>query len=533
MILHKRIIAVFTLFCIAIGCLCLRLYSIASSPAKYVSQSNSHYENFELQEIRGKIVDCNGIDLVDTEYDNYAVAKPTLKALASLEKVLDVQKFSDIKERMGKSNAVYVNLKNNYAQQNSDIINIKVYKRNSEYQSAQHILGYVKSDGNGANGIEYSFNDILKTDKYLTARIMRDAYGRAINGCTIETVNDNLPTAAVKLTIDSKIQKITENALDLYKIKQGGAVVIDIKSGAIRASVSRPDYNSNNISTALNDEASPLLNRALQAYSVGSVFKVAVCIASMNCGITDYEYQCNGSCKIDGINFNCNNSKAHGKLDMQKALECSCNCYFINLAKKIGAKAVLETANAIGFGVENKLADGIFSKSGVLPSLDKLASSGELANFSFGQGKFTASMLQIAQMIMCVANSGEYLKPYLVESVTDKNGNTVQSHKSSYPTAVTQSSYAKRLSEMLKSVVENGNAKKAKPSSVTAAGKTATAQTGTFYSNGVEICNTWFAGYFPAENPEYAVIILKQGGFSGATDNAPVFRMIADAVSKK
>ena len=87
-----------------------------------------------------------------------------------------------------------------------------------------------------------------------------------------------------------------------------------------------------------------------------------------------------------------------------------------------------------------------------------------------------------------------------------------------------------RLTQLLTSVIENGNASPAKPDRFSAAGKTATAQTGIFDKNGNEICNTWFGGFFPAESPRYAVVVMKQGGASGSYDCAPVFKKIADTI---
>ena len=77
---------------------------------------------------------------------------------------------------------------------------------------------------------------------------------------------------------------------------------------------------------------------------------------------------------------------------------------------------------------------------------------------------------------------------------------------------------------MLTSVVENGNASPARPERFSAAGKTATAQTGIFDKDGNEICNTWFGGCFPADEPQYIAVIMKQGGASGSYDCAPVFK---------
>ncbi|MEE0981759.1 MAG: penicillin-binding transpeptidase domain-containing protein, partial [Acutalibacteraceae bacterium] len=231
--------------------------------------------------------------------------------------------------------------------------------------------------------------------------------------------------------------------------------------------------------------------------------------------------------------FICNKNTVHGKLDITKALECSCNTFFIELAKKVGAKAIIETASLMGFGQENILADGIVSKSGVIPSLDELETSGAFANFSFGQGRFTATMLQLCNMMSAVADEGRFRKPYLVERVTGADGTVIQSHSGDYPVFVLSSKTCEKLKPMLVSVIENGNAQKAKlRNGVPAAGKTATAQTGVFRENGTEICNTWFAGFFPADNPKYTVVILKEGGVSGAEDCAPIFKCIADEITE-
>lgn len=525
--MQKRIIAAFTVFCLLIGCTCLRLYVVCTKGTEYVSGLNHHF-SVEISKLRGEITDCKSRKLTDIDYNNFVVAKPTAKALSEIEKTVDEDLLSDLKERMEKGNAVAFGIGKNEISENSDVKQIKVYKRYNGL--AQHILGYVNSDSDGVTGLEQAFNTQLKTGKTLTARMIVGANGSVLNGTEIEILNNYTPASSVQLTVDRDIQQTAENALDKFGVEQGGAVVIDSATGAIRAMASRPNYNGDSVSEYLTDETQPLVNRCLQAYAVGSVFKVAVCMSAIENGIDDFQYNCVGHCKVDGISFNCFNSKVHGELDMQKALECSCNCYFIELAKKIGSVNLLSTVKLLGFGQEIKLADGMLSQSGTIPSEDKLKLSGELANFSFGQGTFTASMLQIAQMIMTVANGGKYITPYLVEKAFSENGEQTFAHKPTYPIVVSSKYTADRLTQMLTGVVERGNAVGAKPDKKTAAGKTATAQTGTFYKNGVEICNTWFGGFFPAESPKYIVVILKQGGNSGAEDCAPVFKYIADNI---
>lgn len=527
----KRIVSFFTAFCLIIGALCLRLYSLCTKGTEYVV-SATHYFTVDAGLVRGDIFDCRGRKAVNTEQNNIVVMKPTMKAFSAVEKLISQTTADVIKERMRNGNAQKISIGSSEIVPNTDAVMLKSFLRYSSVQPAAHLIGYIDSDGRGVSGIEKSFDSLLYTGKHLKVRFSADAYGRIISGAEMETLNQDVPVGSVTLTIDSDMQHITENSLNMYAVKEGGAVVAEIKTGAIRAMASRPTFEADKLSEYVNAENSPLVNRCLGAYAVGSVFKAAVAAAAIENGIENFEYVCTGSCEIDGVQFGCNNHTAHGKLNMQKALECSCNTYFINLAREIGAENLLETVKKFGFGQEVKLADGLTCKAGVLPTENELEKSGELANFSFGQGRFTASMLQMVQLFSAIANGGKYVTPYIIEATTAADG-TRTKHKSKYPVVAVSESTSAKLTDMLVSVVENGNAKKAKPDGgFSAAGKTATAQTGTFYKNGVEICNTWFCGFFPADEPKYTVVILKQGGSSGAEDCAPVFREIADKISQ-
>ncbi|MBP9988778.1 MAG: penicillin-binding protein 2 [Ruminococcus sp.] len=528
--MDKRLISVVVAFSILIGCICLRLYFISSEGTKTVSRLSNYYSE-DLAELRGEIVDCKGRKLTDIDYSNIIFAKPTVKALSALDGFVDSQIYENISDRMKKLCAVSQNIGKTEIIENSDIVCIRINQGYNTHM-AQHIIGYVNSDGDGVTGIEKAFNNVLKTNKKITARLKVNAGGNVLNGSKIEILNDVTPVNRVQLTINRDIQQIVQNAVDEYEINQGAAVVLDAKSGAVRAMVSRPDFDADKIEKYLDDETMPLINRSLEAYAVGSIFKIAVCIAALDCGCGDFTYNCTGSCKVNNIRFGCYNSRVHGNLDMQKALETSCNCYFINLARKIGYEKLMNTVNLLGFGQEISLADGIVSNSGILPNEQSLEKPGALANFSFGQGSFTASPLQISQMLMTVADSGKYIKPYIVEKAIDEKGNEIFRHQVTGPVVVTSENTAKKITKMLESVVQKGNAIKAKPEKISAAGKTATAQTGTFYKNGVEICNTWFGGFFPADEPEYIVVILKQGGNSGAEDCAPVFKKITDEITE-
>lgn len=521
-------VAVFAAISLTIGCLCLRLYTVGTN-SPVTAMNSSHYKTVELSAVRGDILDCEGKRLTDTDYDNYLALKPTASAVSILESVADRETLDNVTERLSKGNAVCVNIGKAELNTDSDAFCVKVWKRYSENQLAQHVIGYLNGEGSGVAGLEAAYDDILSTGKSLSVRFPCDANGRVISGARTELCNTTVKGGSVNTTIDSDIQKFVENSLDMYGVTHGAAVVIETDSGAVRAIASRPVYDTDNLSKYIGRADSPFVNRALSAYAVGSVFKVCVAAAAIERGTENFEYECHGVCEVDGVNFHCNANKSHGKLNMQKALEVSCNTYFIKLAQQVGEAALLETASAFGFGQSAELGGNIVASSGKLPKLETLKISGNLANFSFGQGDFTASCIQIAEMMAAVGGSGTYRKPYLVSSAEDSTGKKVYEHSDSYPIYAVSKSTANKLSKMLVSVVENGNASKAKLiNGVSAAGKTATAQTGIYGENGEEICNTWFGGYFPADNPKYAIVILKQNGSSGAEDCAPVFKGIAD-----
>lgn len=526
--MEKRVIAVFTAFCFAIGCICLRLYVVCTTGAELVP-SASHFSTCELYDLRGEIYDCNGQRLTDSEFDNIIVAKPTETVADMLFELTDSKKYSELLKRIENGYSVTLNIGSRSIPDAEDYKCYKAYKRYSDNQFARHIIGYLNSELHGVSGIEKAFDSLLYTGSSVYAKIPIDAAGRAITGESIELCGDDTTTGSVKLTIDLQIQKCVEEALDEGGITEGCAVVVDIESGAIRAMASRPVFNQNEISEALNSEASPLLDRCLQSYAVGSVFKTAVALAAVEAGLDGFECECSGSCDVGGVVFGCSSNTVHGKVNLQKALEVSCNTYFIKLGQRLGAKKIIEAAGLLGFGQSNTLCDGISCDGGTLPSLDELKNPAALANFSFGQGSFTASVFQISQMMSAVGGSGKYYEPYLVEEATTADGVT-EAHKVKYPIVAFEEATANRLKDMLTSVVKSGNAVAAQPNNFDAAGKTATAQTGIYNSDGYELCNTWFAGFFPADKPKYTVVIMKQGGSSGAADCAPVFKAIADKI---
>ncbi|MBQ7549453.1 MAG: penicillin-binding protein 2 [Clostridia bacterium] len=511
------------------GCVCLRLYVVCVRSTDLVS-SQSHYYNIELKAVRGGIFDRRGRPLADADYDNYAVLKPASTAIEAISALVTGAELEDIAGRLARGVPVAVNIGKAALSGDTGVQTVRVYKRYGAPGSPVHIIGYVSGEG-GVCGIEKGYEKYLNTGLSLTVKLPVNAVGGVIGGERAQVINENVPVPGVFLTIDSGIQRAVDAALDEYSVDRGGAMVLDVGTGAVLACASRPLYDPCNVGASLDDPGSPFVNRALGAYSVGSVFKTAVAAAALEDGLGDFECECEGSCVCAGTRFHCSGSKPHGRVDMKAALEKSCNIYFIRLAEKLGAQKLLDMAEKLGFGQEIRLCAGVTADAGTVPDEETLENPAQLANFAFGQGRFTACVPQIAQMMCAAANGGRYVAPYLVESVTDRDGKIVSSHVPAWPTVAFSSGTAEKLRRLLTAVVEEGNACRAKPRDSGAAGKTATAQTGVFDENGREICNTWFGGFFPADEPEYVVVVFRQGGTSGAEDCAPVFRSIADRIN--
>ena len=175
-----------------------------------------------------------------------------------------------------------------------------------------------------------------------------------------------------------------------------------------------------------------------------------------------FSVDCVGGTTVAGRIFYCHNHSVHRQTNLRRAIEQSCTPYFIKLGQKAGAQALLGMAQALGFGQETVLAEGITARQGTLPSLEELSSPHELANFSYGQGKLTATPVQVAAMVSAVAYGGLAVSPKLaLGSTTD--GSTREPQQQTAPGRVFSERTAQILREDMIGVVEQGSATMAKP----------------------------------------------------------------------
>ncbi len=412
-----------------------------------------------------------------------------------------------------------------------DTIIFRSAVRTDSSQPAVHVIGYA-SDGAGMCGIEKAYDGFLRSNyTENSAELYIDAVGGVLNGLEGQVDFAGELKSGVVTAIDKNIQLICEKAARENGLTKGAVVVMDVKSGEIRAMASFPDFDPTNVAAYMDNPDSPLINRALSAYSVGSIFKLVTASAALEQGISpEYSYTCTGSANVFGQLFNCHKWGGHGEIDMQTAVVKSCNTYFIALSEYLDKEKYIQTARDLGFGQETELCDGIVSAAGTLQTVRDIEIPAERANMSFGQGKLTATPLQICRMTAAIANNGVINEPVLIKGICGGDGNVEYCDIIPGKRALSYETIKKLKSFMYHTVRADNSM--SKPEKVSAAGKTSTAQTGSFDENGNEILNCWFTGYFPFHNPEYAVTVISEGGVSGNVTCGPVFKQIADETTE-
>lgn len=512
------------LICFCFMALLLKIVDINKENYSSVTRNQST-KTLTVGEKRGTIYDRNYVPLTNSEKRLIAAVTPTVQSAEYLKPYFSGEELTE------RINGGYPFL----CTVSEEIINDHIYTfsvpvRYGETALAPHIIGYLDSEGKGISGIEKAYNQYLTENSgRLTVSFRVDAVGRVLAGLDKTVTDSNFSSGAgVVLALDSSVQIIAESALRESRIESGAVLVMRVGTGELLAVASVPEFHPERVGESLGKDNSPLVNKAFCAYSVGSVFKGVVAAFALEEGISPDEiYACTGEITVGDTTFRCFNGKAHGETDMTSALENSCNTYFINLSQRLSAEKLLSLCKRLGLGMSDTLAPSMVTSSGILPKAESFKLKGNFANFSFGQGDFSATPLQLASVYHALA-TGDRVAPVLVRGLTNYEGLMTQTGRTQTEKIFSEST-VKQMRKMLSSVVSDGLADKAKSELVSLAGKTGTAQSG-IYENGKEVCRTWFTGFFPAHNPSYIVVVLNEDGEGGNVDCAPVFKKICEGI---
>lgn len=372
---------------------------------------------------------------------------------------------------------------------------------------ASYIVGYAKTDekGNikGELGIEESYNNKLEGTNGKKI-YQKDLYGYQIPN-TPSITEDPIDGQNVYLTIDNNIQIIVEKAVKKLTserdIEWVTFSVMDAKTGAIVASASSPTFNPNDTNT-IKSYLNPLV--AYQ-YEPGSTMKIFSFLAAMENGSYDgskmYE---SGHIEVADVRINDFNNKGWGTISFDRGFAYSSNVAATMLGMDLGVSKLKTFYQKAGFG----------QKTGIeLPGEQNgkinFTYKSELANASFGQG-ITTTPIQTLQALTILTNNGTMIKPYLIDHITDNEGNTIYTGKRTVVRDVASDKNIKYMQGLMHNVVYEGLTNIWIPNNVTLIGKTGTAQIASpkgGYLHGEYDYIKSFAGIFPEDDPKYILYV--------------------------
>ena len=531
--MYKRAVVFFSLLMVLLGVGVVNTYKISRGEVLCDAAAQQSSYKLKVASMRGNIYDCNKRPLVGKAEETYISVTPELNTMAVLSQLLseDEQKLALEKARRGKPFTMHLDDEKHIIAKGVSTFNVPRRYSGGDGNLAPHIIGYLGGDRQGVCGIEKAFNDYLNSATgNIFVRYKVDALNRRIpgEGAVVENTMYKRSKGVV-LTLDENIQKIAQSAAEKY-IKKGAIIVAEVPTCEIRACVSMPSFSPTDVASVLEDSDSPLLNRALLPYNIGSVFKLVTAAAILESDLDPHEiYHCAGHCTVDDHEFHCFNNKPHGDVDLEQALALSCNTYFIEKALAIGGEKLLDVSRRLGLAKEIELAPGLASKAGMLPSKESLENERILTNFSFGQGKLLVTPIQIAALINTIASGGRYCEPKLVVGLVNENLNFVQKTAKANPARVLTQDCANSLIKAMEASVEYGTSAKGKPENGTAAAKTGTAQTGIKIDDR-PVVQAWYAGFYPSNEPKYVIVILAEDAKGGGDSCGPAFKRIVENI---
>jgi penicillin-binding protein 2 len=523
--MKKRILALTMSILLSFLALGGRLFTFTMTPQEASKQKSTRTR--EIHSTRGIIYDRSLNPLTNSTYKEVALILPTQ---SSLEEMMKKEDKGTIENAI-KGYLTFKECEANEKYTSSD--DIKILKKFDRYGNslATHIIGYTDSTGKGVYGIEKYFDKRLSdTGGRLSVTFSADALGRILVNEDVIIHDDGYYTKdGLALTIDADIQKFLEDALKNNNIIAGAGVVLDVQTNEILGCASFPVFDRSNMEQSLTQANSPFLNRAFSQFPVGSVFKVVTAAAALEKGFIPEAFNCSGSITFNENKFNCSKLSGHGHIDFSEAMAMSCNPYFIQLGVETGKDELLGLCNKLHLGEASDFGNGYMTDKGTIPSAEELVCDADVGNLSFGQGRLTATPLQIACIFSVIANKGAYIKPTLIRGNVDENGKIIETKRKDKESALSENT-CNILADALQETTITGTGAAAHSNLYTCCTKTATAQSGQFDEFGNEIKFCWFVGYFPKENPQYTICIMKENGSSGGSDCGPAFKEIAENI---
>jgi stage V sporulation protein D (sporulation-specific penicillin-binding protein) len=404
---------------------------------------------------------------------------------------------------------------------------------------ASTVLGFVGTDENGLDGIEYTDDAVLRGRSGSTM-LESDEFGRPIPLGRESVIKPALPGQNVELTIDSYLQFVAEQALDkqvkAYHALDGTAIVMDPWTGELLAVANAPDFDPNKF-WKFGDDARR--DRAvMDAYEPGSTFKLVTAAAALESGKVNLQSRFRAADTLAVGGRTIHNAEdgfmgnAGGTETLEQIIEFSHNVGAAEVGIAIGANTFYAMERRAGFGATTDVGLPGENPGIVLAPNDPQWSDSSLATMAFGQG-VSATPLAMVRFYSAIANGGLLMQPRIVHAVYDQQGNVVRTMQPHAVRRVISEQTAATLRRFLRAVVVSGTGNpSAHVDGYTTAGKTGTAQMaiGGGYPAGYYASS--FIGMIPYEHPRYVIYVKVErpiGAYYGGVVAAPAFTAIARA----
>ena len=527
--------------------------------------------------------DGESLDAVDTSSDAYqqqyqtvydALSKTDAAYVTLATKVNNAVKLS-IEQYVTAFNKAHKKATDTSRKGRISVSSEKSFQRNYPYGAfAAAVLGFTDADGVGTYGLEKSYQSTLAgVDGRTITR--RNAVGNAI-------ADQNATTFAAKdgsnlvLSLDVNVQEIVERylteAVAANNVENRGcAIVMNVKTGAILAMASKPDFDPNtpldySANLAYLQEqvaAEPELytiylrdendskkfkldengnkivdpdpdytgtyrdilwkNKAItELYYPGSVFKVITSAMGLDSGVATMNttFTCAGAYGVAKQTYHCAGHKAHGTINMADALRQSCNIYYIQLGQRVGSQQFYNYFDAFGF--TERTGVDLPSETGLMKyySANQLGEV-QLASSAFGQA-MAITPLQMCTAVAAAVNGGYLVTPHVVDKITDSNGNVIEEVGANVRRQVISASTSDAIRQIMEYEVGNGTGggKYAYVSGYRIGGKSGTSEQLNMdrRTDGDYKKVASFAAVLPADDPEIIVYVMLDDPNNAKTD---------------
>lgn len=377
-----------------------------------------------------------------------------------------------------------------------------------------HITGFANSSGK--MGVELSENFYLLSESdNIFDQIGNDITGtKAKGGKAVTTINSKLQEAAYKS----------------LKGNKGAVIAMEPSTGKILAMVSNPGFDPNNANEEYSEwinydsQESVLLNRATQGlYPPGSTFKIITALEYIreNENYEQYSYDCTGSAYINGgTTIPCFNSRAHGYETLETAFANSCNSAFSTIGAGLNKRAFKNLCSTFMFN--SNLPVGFEYNSSSF-TVDENSGISEMQETAIGQGKTMMTPLHNLMIVSSIANKGKMMTPYMVDYI-ENNSNIVKKYSPNVCAEVMTEDEAAVLTEYMRSVVTKGTGSSFRYSDYSPVGKTGSAQ----YDESDNF-HSWFVGFAPEDDPQIAICVVLEGGFTRIGSAQDAAKTVLDA----